>query len=437
MSGRTYSSETKPLLSKLTSWIYTDDESDGGSASSSANGGYSSSIAANGASTNSRRTFTTGGSTNRSTSPLSALSSLSASASTSASGSSSASLSTVGLIAVCIAWYLSSALQGNIGKSILSDFRYPVTLTYVQFYFVAIYSVIYGKVLGFARIEPPSREIITKMVPLAAFLIVGHLFNSIAISSAPVSFVHTVKAASPLFTVLIYRVLFGAKYSRQVYLSLVPLTVGVMLACFKTKKDKKDADLVWGSVCALLSCLLYVSQNIFSKRYLFADANSGTPLEASKHRKLDKINVLFYSAIMSIIVMFPLWYFSEGHHLALSAVATSISGFAGVEHPLHLLSMFWLNGTAVFGQSVLAITILASSSAVTYSIASLLKRVFVIVAAFLWFRQPVGLVQGFGVALAFLGLWLYDTAKSDVRRAEKTTVLDKDVLPTGTTIRTL
>ncbi|KAI8871720.1 TPT-domain-containing protein [Ramicandelaber brevisporus] len=345
-------------------------------------------------------------------------------------------------VGMCVAWYMSSAIANNIGKHILTEFRYPVSLTYGQFFFVAFYCILYGKVLGFAKLEKPTRENLSKTVPLAGFLIVGHVFNSVAISNAPVSFVHTVKAASPLFTVLMYRMLFGTKYPQTVYTALVPLTTGVMLACFKTKKDKKDADLVWGSVCALISCLVYVSQNIFSKKYLFADTND-TPLEAKKHRKMDKINVLLYSSVMSIIAMLPVWYLSEGKHLIEEGIFHNLDTSAivsagssdpnAVDHharPMRLLWLLWLNGTTYFGQNVLAVSVLSISTAVTYSIASLLKRVFVIVAAFIWFWQPVGFVQGVGVVLAFIGLYLYDKAKGDIKRGEKES-LHKDVLPIG------
>jgi hypothetical protein len=40
-------------------------------------------------------------------------------------------------IFLCALWYASSALSSNTGKAILNEFRYPVTLTFVQFGFVA------------------------------------------------------------------------------------------------------------------------------------------------------------------------------------------------------------------------------------------------------------------------------------------------------------
>ena len=50
-------------------------------------------------------------------------------------------------------------------------------------------------------------------------------------SRIPVSLVHTIKGLSPLFTVLAYRAFFGIHYSFPTYASLIPLTLGVILAC--------------------------------------------------------------------------------------------------------------------------------------------------------------------------------------------------------------
>jgi solute carrier family 35 protein E1 len=123
------------------------------------------------------------------------------------------------------------------------------------------------------------------MLPLAGFLISGHVFGSVALSHVPVSFVHTIKALSPLFTVLAYRFYYDTVYPERVYFALVPLTVGVMLAC--------GFDLAFnfvGLICALASTLVFVAQNIFSKG-LF------------KEGKLDKLNMLLYSSSSSFILM--------------------------------------------------------------------------------------------------------------------------------------
>lgn len=77
------------------------------------------------------------------------------------------------------------------------------------------------------------------------------------------------------------------------------------------------------------------------------------------------------------------------------------------------------------------------TSPVTYSIASLVKRIFVIVMSIIWFGQVVSFAQWIGILLTFVGLWMYQSAKRDVDRGESR-IREKslDVLPTSSSATT-
>jgi len=116
-----------------------------------------------------------------------------------------------------------------------------------------------------------TRSVVRSVVPLALFNIIGHVFSSVAIARVPVSFVHTIKAVSPFFTVLLSTVILGSRYSRDVYISLIPLVTGVIMAC--------TSELAWeflGGLAALGSALVFVVQNIFSKKVLGRSTRSAT-----------------------------------------------------------------------------------------------------------------------------------------------------------------
>src|SRR5690606_13960851 len=117
-------------------------------------------------------------------------------------------------------------------------------------------------------VRAPSVDVVKTTMPLALFQIGGHLLSSNATSKIPVSLVHTIKGLSPLFTVLAYRFIFDIRYPLSTYMSLIPLTVGVMLAC--SGNHSFDGQLL-GVVYALLAAVIFVTQNIFSKR-LFNEA---------------------------------------------------------------------------------------------------------------------------------------------------------------------
>lgn len=236
----------------------------------------------------------------------------------------------------------------------------------------------------------------------------------------------------------------GTTYSRAVYLSLVPLTAGVMLAC---RMSLGFNNLV-GLFCALLSTLVFVTQNVFTKKILSSGktkqqqhqelhgmgglgnkesvSSSGLdPVEevGSQMPKLDKINILFYSSIMAAVCMIPMWFYAEGAHLMFSEDplgngASAVRGNETGGHPAsavswgHISWLLFLNSVSHYFQNVFAFSVLALTSPVTYSIASLIKRIVVIVASIIYFHQTLGATQWTGVCLTFWGLWMYNSAKN-------------------------
>ncbi|KAJ6565986.1 triose-phosphate transporter family-domain-containing protein [Mycena sp. CBHHK59/15] len=327
-----------------------------------------------------------------------------------ATSSTLAAPSSLKFVLLCSLWYTSSALSSNTGKAILNQFRYPVTLTFVQFGFVASYCMLFmSPAIRFSRLRHPTSAIIRSTLPMGMFQVGGHIFSSLAISRIPVSTVHTIKALSPLFTVAAYALLFRVSYSAKTYVSLLPLTIGVMLA---SSFDLSASNAI-GFLCAFGSALVFVSSNIFFKKIMPSNPSG---LSQTTSHKLDKLNLLFYSSGMAFLLMIPIWvYYDLPRLLVNSSAAASPSK----ESPHSVAYYFFMNGTVHFAQNIIAFVILASTSPVTYSIASLIKRVAVICIAIVWFSQSIHPVQGGGILLTFTGLYMYNNAKSDVERGEK------------------
>lgn len=220
--------------------------------------------------------------------------------------------------------------------------------------------------------------------------------------TSPVRAQTNVQALSPLFTVFAYAILFSVSYSAATYLSLLPLTFGVMLAC----SSDISASNIFGLVCAFGSTLIFVSQNIFFKKIMPTNA------ETTSHGKLDKSNLLYFSSSMAFLLMVPVWLYSDFWRLFYFTNTSDTSS-------TRLVVYFILNGVVHFAQNLLAFAILSSTSPVTYSIASLVKRIAVICLAIVWFKQSVHALQALGIALTAVGLWMYNNAKRDVEKGEK------------------
>lgn len=324
---------------------------------------------------------------------------------------------------------MTSIFTNMSSKAILTALPRPITLTTVQFAFVSGWCLVLAalarkyprmkQTMPFLKygIRSPSKELVTATLPLTCFQIGGHILSADATSRIPVSLVHTIKGLSPLMTVLAYSLFFKIQYSVPTYLSLIPLTLGVVLAC----SADFNANFI-GLATAFASAVLFVVQNIVSKQ-IFNDAAAAERdgLPPSKFTKPDKLNLLCYSSGLAFLFTLPLWLWSEGFTLIfdfLHDASIELSDHPGAFDHGRLILEFLFNGTFHFGQNIVAFVLLSMVSPVTYSVASLIKRVFVIVFAIVWFGKPMTKVQACGFVLTFVGLYLYDRT-SDAAKADK------------------
>jgi multidrug transporter EmrE-like cation transporter len=201
------------------------------------------------------------------------------------------------------------------------------------------------------------------------------------------------------------------------YLSLLPLTLGVMMAC--TSLSFSANDLV-GLGTALASTLIFVAQSIYSKNLIGRGEKDS---KQEREGKLDKVNILYYSSACSIFIMIPMALYYDGSALLFGSSSSSAhsslsqaEGTSSMEGAsvsiLYICALITANGVVQFFQNFLAFSVLMLVSPVTYSIASLFKRVFVICFAIVWFGQSVSGLQWFGIILTFVGLYLYNDSKA-------------------------
>ncbi|CAK7230688.1 hypothetical protein SCUCBS95973_007656 [Sporothrix curviconia] len=347
------------------------------------------------------------------------------------------------LIFLCVLWYGSSAMTNTSSKSILNAFEKPATLTIVQFAFVSFFCFALS---WLARVFPslkrsmpflkhgiryPSVDIVRTTLPLAGFQIAGHLLSSTATTKIPVSLVHTIKGLSPLFTVFAYRIFLDIRYPTTTYLSLIPLTLGVMLAC--SGSHSFSGGQLLGILYALVATGTFVTQNIVSKKLFNEASRAEAEGQGAQARKLDKLNLLCYSSGMAFIITGPIWLWSEGIGLLgdfLYDGSLDLSEGPGSFDHGRLFVEFVFNGFFHFAQNMLAFVLLSRVSPVTYSVASLIKRVFVISVAIVWFRSPTNWVQAVGIGLTFTGLYFYDrTNQNKADRRARTMTGAKDGEP--------
>lgn len=93
---------------------------------------------------------------------------------------------------LCILWYVVSSSNNVIGKMILSEFPYPMTVTMVQLTSITVYSGPFFNLWGVRKyVDISWRYYFKFIVPLALGKFMASVTSHISIWKVPVSYAHT------------------------------------------------------------------------------------------------------------------------------------------------------------------------------------------------------------------------------------------------------
>lgn len=310
-----------------------------------------------------------------------------------ASGPEGSTRQTLTIIFLCILWYVVSSSNNVIGKMILSDFPFPLTVTMIQLTSISLYS---GPFFNLWRVRKyvnmPWRYYFTFIIPLAFGKFLASVTSHISIWKVPVSYAHTVKATMPLFTVILSRIILRERQAKAVYLSLVPIIVGVGIATL----TELSFDII-GLISALIATMGFSLQNIFSKKVL-------------KETGVHHLRLLHILGRLALFMFLPIWFY--------------IDLFKVMKHPTimsgdyKIIALLFTDGVLNWLQNILAFSVLSLVTPLTYAVASASKRIFVIVISLFVLGNPVTWLNIFGMLVAILGVLCYNRAKYFARHGD-------------------
>lgn len=100
----------------------------------------------------------------------------------------------ISVLSLCVMWYVVSSSNNVIGKMILSEFPYPMTVTMVQLTSIWIYSGPFFNLWGVRKYVDISWPYYLRLiVPLALGKFLASVTSHISIWKVPVSYAHTSK----------------------------------------------------------------------------------------------------------------------------------------------------------------------------------------------------------------------------------------------------
>mmetsp|Transcript_2111 Transcript_2111/g.3870 ORF Transcript_2111/g.3870 Transcript_2111/m.3870 type:complete len:459 (+) Transcript_2111:88-1464(+) len=301
-------------------------------------------------------------------------------------------------------WYALNVIYNIMNKKLLNIIPAPVTVGTIQLGIGGLYAILLWltKLRAAPKLTAKGKEIAWKV---GTYHGSGQLFSMVSLGAGPVSFTHIVKALEPFFSAMISGLVFGKWMEPQVYATLIPVVGGVGYACLKERSFSWLA--FW---MAMFSNLSFALRAVVSK--------TGMNHENYIGENMNAVNLFAVVTITSFVLCIPFAMIVErGLFLDLWTKATTSA--AATSTPNDLIKAIILSGLFHYLNNEVMYLALSNVHPVTLAVGNTMKRVFIMVASVLVFRNPVSLQAGIGSAIGISGVLLYSLTKQYYENLER------------------
>ncbi|KAL5541022.1 hypothetical protein UlMin_002386 [Ulmus minor] len=292
--------------------------------------------------------------------------------------------------AIIASWYLSNIGVLLLNKYLLSyyGYRYPIFLTMLHMVACAAYSYV---AINFLEIVPRqhilSRKQFLKIFALSAIFCFSVVCGNTSLRYIPVSFNQAIGATTPFFTAIFAFLITCKKESAEVYLALMPVVFGIVLA-----SNSEPLFHLFGFLVCIGSTAGRALKSVVQGILLTSDAE-----------KLHSMNLLLYMAPIAALILLPFTLYIEGNIAGITIEKARGDPF--------IVFLLIGNATVAYLVNLTNFMVTKHTSALTLQVLGNAKAAVAAVVSVLIFKNPVTVmgVAGFGVTI--MGVVLYSEAK--------------------------
>lgn len=295
-------------------------------------------------------------------------------------------------------WYALNVFYNIVNKKVLNILPAPLVIGSIQLGIGSLYVLVIWllKLRPTPQLTSAGKTAISK---IGFYHASGQLLSIVSLGAGPVSFTHIVKALEPFFSAVVSALVFKKWMNPMVYLSLVPVVGGVGYACLK---ERHFSWLAFN--CAMGSNLAFALRAVMSKRAMtsFLGENLGST------------NLFGAVTIGAFVLSIPL-AFLEGIPAFINLWNTALQNSHVSKE---LVKSIIISGLFHYLNNEVMYMALSNVHPVTLAVGNTMKRVFIMVASVLVFRNPVSMQAGIGSAVGISGVLLYSLTKQHYEKLE-------------------
>ncbi|KAF8842847.1 TPT-domain-containing protein [Paxillus ammoniavirescens] len=278
-------------------------------------------------------------------------------------------------------------------KGVLIRFPFAYTLTALH----ALCGSIGGFVLLKLGVYVPAKLTDADNLALVAFSILYTI--NIAVSNLSLQLVtiplhQVVRAATPIFTILLSMFLFGTRSSRQKIASLVPVIVGVGLATYGDYYCTTSGFLLT-LLGTLLAAIKTIYTNILQSPPSPSNTSSAFRYLVPPRLHLNPLDLLTRMAPLAFIQCVTLAHVSGELERVRHWTALEMTSWRAVA--------LGLNGAIAFGLNIVSFTANKKAGPLSMTVAANVKQVLSIILAVLIFNLSISGVNAGGILLTLVG----------------------------------
>lgn len=311
---------------------------------------------------------------------------------------------TIEVLLLVTLWYSSAVVSVITSKATMIIAPVPFVLCLTQFFTASVVCCILYLFKHWHSKKSKWHQMLY-ITPIIAIVTTcytaGFIFTNIAFSLGNANSVETVKSTEPVSSVILGQMFCPEYCSWLTYSSLIPILMGVSLACYGDSTFP-----LWGVLFAFISNICFSGRAVATKKLQVENNKNDV--------KSDEILLFGQVSVLGLLLIFPFaMYFDFGilNEVFMRNSGTDMNhGSAAQSFDYMLMSL--LNGLAYSTYNLTSFLVLTRTNIVTHAVLNAFRRVVIIIGSAAYFNIHLNAMNMYGVLIAVFGVIWFGISKN-------------------------